>query len=97
MSSSQLSRGWYPDPDGFALLRYWDGALWTSHTQPLPSAPAPTPDPYQVQMLALARQQARAAQRTSHSVHMMWQLLGVAAVLLIAAGIVYGLNNLVNH
>lgn len=85
--------GWYPDPDGFPLSRYWDGALWTSHTQPLP----PAPDPYQAQMLAMARQQARAAQRTAHSTHMMWSLLGAVAVLLIAAAVFYGLNNLVNH
>ncbi|MBV9213646.1 MAG: DUF2510 domain-containing protein [Actinobacteria bacterium] len=24
--------GWYPDPQGLARLRYWDGAAWTEHT-----------------------------------------------------------------
>jgi len=33
---------WYPDPAGDpSLLRYWDGANWTEHTQPMPGqAPA---------------------------------------------------------
>jgi hypothetical protein len=26
--------GWYPDPHGQALQRYWDGAAWTEHTAP---------------------------------------------------------------
>jgi uncharacterized RDD family membrane protein YckC len=24
--------GWYPDPQGVARLRYWDGTTWTGHT-----------------------------------------------------------------
>jgi len=24
--------GWYPDPQGLARLRYWDGTAWTDHT-----------------------------------------------------------------
>ena len=28
--------GWYPDPAGLRVLRWWDGAQWGSHTQPLP-------------------------------------------------------------
>ena len=24
--------GWYPDPQGQARLRYWDGSAWTEHT-----------------------------------------------------------------
>ncbi|WP_440712091.1 DUF2510 domain-containing protein [Gordonia sp. FQ] len=26
--------GWYPDPNGAPLQRYWDGAAWTEHTAP---------------------------------------------------------------
>ncbi|WIE81298.1 DUF2510 domain-containing protein [Curtobacterium sp. MCSS17_016] len=36
--------GWYPDPAGTAQARFWDGAAWTTQTQPFPapsfSAPA---------------------------------------------------------
>lgn len=45
--------GWYPDPNGRALHRYWDGEAWTAHTAPTVPPPgadfpvppaAPTPD-----------------------------------------------------
>jgi hypothetical protein len=32
--------GWYRAPGEDGMLRYWDGALWTPHRQPVP-APAP--------------------------------------------------------
>ncbi len=33
--------GWYPDTGGLRAQRWWDGAQWTQHTQPLlhPQAP----------------------------------------------------------
>lgn len=38
--------GWYPDPQGPGLLRWWDGSAWTAHVQPpAPSAYALLPDP----------------------------------------------------
>jgi hypothetical protein len=27
--------GWYGDPSGSALLRYWDGQTWTVHSAPM--------------------------------------------------------------
>jgi uncharacterized protein DUF2510 len=33
--------GWYLDPNGQQVLRWWDGAQWGPHTQPLPD---PQPD-----------------------------------------------------
>lgn len=34
--------GWYPDPEGGAGARYWNGTSWTAHVQEAPpAAPAP--------------------------------------------------------
>lgn len=30
LGSAQRQAGWYPDPDGMAPYRYWDGEAWTS-------------------------------------------------------------------
>ena len=33
--------GWYPDPGGQQVLRWWDGMTWTQHTQPMPDLQPP--------------------------------------------------------
>lgn len=38
---TQVAPGWYPDPGGQPVLRYWDGGVWTAATSPLPSTAAP--------------------------------------------------------
>jgi hypothetical protein len=30
-----ISPGWFPDPAGAPVERWWDGARWTPYTQPL--------------------------------------------------------------
>jgi hypothetical protein len=35
--------GWYPDPRGARLQRYWNGTAWTEHTAPLTLQPVPVP------------------------------------------------------
>ncbi len=32
--------GWYADPLGYPMLRWWDGWAWSEHTGPLPPPPA---------------------------------------------------------
>jgi hypothetical protein len=32
--------GWYPDPQGLPVLRWWDGWNWTEHSGPLPPPPS---------------------------------------------------------
>jgi hypothetical protein len=38
--------GWYMDPNGLQVLRWWDGAKWGSHTQPLPGMKQEPQSPY---------------------------------------------------
>lgn len=33
--------GWYPDPGGADLMRFWDGQRWTSQTEPGRREPHP--------------------------------------------------------
>ena len=32
---------WYPDPSEPAVLRWWDGSTWSTHTMAKPDEPAP--------------------------------------------------------
>lgn len=43
-NTNNPAAGWYPDPQNPTAQRYWDGIMWTDHTQPLmPSSPVPPP------------------------------------------------------
>ncbi|MFI9048045.1 phospholipid scramblase-related protein [Streptomyces sp. NPDC053427] len=45
MTQNAVPQGWYQDPYGAPVLRWWDGYRWTEHTQPPPTpTPAPAPD-----------------------------------------------------
>jgi uncharacterized protein DUF2510 len=35
--------GWYPDPSGIAVQRYWDGKTWTDHVAPEGESPPRPP------------------------------------------------------
>lgn len=45
MVASGVAPGWYADAANPALIRWWDGAAWSEHTQPNPSAPSPPSAP----------------------------------------------------
>lgn len=46
------SPGWYPDPEGRAEKRWWDGSTWTGSYAPVaPVAPAPSTAPVQLTSL----------------------------------------------
>ena len=32
VAATATPAGWYPDPNGAAAQRYWDGSAWTEHT-----------------------------------------------------------------
>lgn len=32
VQATAVPAGWFPDPQGKAAQRYWDGAMWTEHT-----------------------------------------------------------------
>ncbi|UTT62571.1 DUF2510 domain-containing protein [Microcella humidisoli] len=40
---STPAAGWYVDSTDPSLVRWWDGAAWSDHTQPNPDAPATAP------------------------------------------------------
>jgi len=42
--TTRAAQGWYPDPDGSASLRYWDGEQWVGRSPQRTSTP-PTPVP----------------------------------------------------
>lgn len=42
---TQPPPGWYPDPGGQAVLRYWDGGAWTAAMSPLPGTAVPAGPP----------------------------------------------------
>ena len=55
MTQGMPPAGWYADPEGTPLQRWWDGLQWTQHTQP--AAPVHVSQPAQVQYQV--QQQAR--------------------------------------
>jgi hypothetical protein len=38
MTAATPPPSWYPDPANAAYVRYWDGSVWTEHTQPVPQS-----------------------------------------------------------
>jgi len=74
--------GWYPDPRGQGLTRYWDGRDWTQHTRPAPHSSG-TSLPHE----AIGSQSHKSVQPSSKSRKAVWISggfgLGVLAILLV--------------
>jgi hypothetical protein len=51
--ASKPVAGWYPDPSEHSVLRYWNGAQWTSDVQPAPHAASPVPESRLTNRMAL--------------------------------------------
>lgn len=51
---SQVQAGWFADPQGGPLMRYWDGSAWTARTSPTVEQPAVSPPFPVVAIIAVA-------------------------------------------
>ncbi len=72
--------GWYLDPGGLQVLRWWDGRQWGSQTQPLPEPAAPQPQS------AMVRPSSAPAPWAWAVACSPLLLLGVAAIVAMLAG-----------
>ena len=73
----QPQPGWYPDPGGSRVLRWWDGTAWTPHTHPLPDLQPGTAPPAA----------GPAPQRTAPAVHDGYAIASLVLSLVWLAGL----------
>lgn len=67
---SNTSAGWYPDPHGAAqLLRYWDGAQWTEHTNPAQGQAAQAAAPAQAHQVPQQQMQPQQQLQPQQAMH----------------------------
>jgi hypothetical protein len=83
--------GWYPDPGGQQLLRWWDGRQWATHTQPLPD-PQPGAAPYGTGSGHAAQQQPAGNRSRRRSPHRARNILAVIVGLAVAGIIISALS-----
>jgi hypothetical protein len=84
-----IPAGWLADPTNAALMRYWDGNAWTTHTAPAQAAAAPPP-PVQV-VVQQSNVVGGYGHRTNHVLHFI--LTVITAGLWLPVWIIVALSN----
>lgn len=77
--------GWYPDPSGSTVLRWWNGVSWSDATHPMAGAPAQSAPVPSYPELFDSGSGPYLAQGAAHSRRGLWLVLGTLGVLLAAA------------
>lgn len=79
--------GWYIDPGGQQVLRWWDGRQWAAHTQPMPG-PRPGPAPRGTIPAVPVQQPGGRRTRQRRGSHRVRNVFAVIGGLVIAAVVV---------
>jgi hypothetical protein len=83
--------GWYPDPNGQQVLRWWDGRAWGPHTQPLPD---PQPGAYGAGPGPAAQQSPTGSRpRQRRGSHRVRNVFAVIGGLVVAGGIISAISS----
>lgn len=93
-ANARVKAGWFPDPQGGSVMRYWDGSVWTAHTspeekQPAASAPFPIVAVIAVAVASFAWFLGFVSSNAVPAVTFLLVLSTIAAVILGAIGIVH--------
>jgi hypothetical protein len=67
-TSTTVPAGWYPDPQGPPLQRWWDGAVWTQHTNDPRPVASPLPTALEEQVPAYVPMQGFESKTTTRPV-----------------------------
>ncbi len=75
--------GWYDDSENPGQQRYWDGAQWTEHRQPVAPTPPPPPAPPQPPAASTATVAPVGVEKKSHTTrNVILAVIGVFVLLM---------------
>ncbi|MDR5698499.1 DUF2510 domain-containing protein [Agromyces aerolatus] len=76
--------GWYNDPAGAPVFRWWDGRAWSEHTQPWPPPARAEPQAPMARRLEDWEPGMKLEHAASRSTKVgLWVLLGITAAVVI--------------